>query len=58
MKYGFRFVTREEWGLFRGLFRNAFWFKIVGSALGGIALLVFAMFAPGPHDLRRSSSRR
>ena len=46
MKYGFRFVTREEWGLLRGLFRNAFWFKIVGSALGGIALLVFAMFAP------------
>ena len=46
VKYGFRFVTREEWGLLRGLFRNAFWFKIVGSALGGIALLVFAMFAP------------
>ena len=35
MKYGFRFVTREDWGLLRGLFRNAFWFKIVGSALGG-----------------------
>jgi O-antigen/teichoic acid export membrane protein len=46
VKYGFRFITREEWGLLRGLFRSAFWFKVVGSALGGIALLVFAVFAP------------
>ena len=46
VKYGFRFVTREEWGLLRGLFRNAFWFKVVGSAIAGIALLVFAAFAP------------
>ena len=35
MKYGFRFVTREEWGLLRGLFRSAFWFKVVGSAIAG-----------------------
>ena len=46
VKYGFRFVTHEEWGLLRGLFRHAFWFKIVGSALGGLALLVYATFEP------------
>ena len=46
MKYGFRFVTREEWGLLRGLFRSAFWFKIVGSAIAGVALLIFAVFVP------------
>ncbi|HUJ91574.1 MAG TPA: lipopolysaccharide biosynthesis protein [Gaiellaceae bacterium] len=46
VKYGFRFTTREEWGLLRGLFRSAFWFKLAGSILGGIALVVFAVFAP------------
>jgi O-antigen/teichoic acid export membrane protein len=46
VKYGFRFVTKEDWGLLRGLFRSAFWFKVIGSALGGIALLIFAAFAP------------
>jgi len=46
VKYGFRFVTQEDWGLLRGLFRSALWFKLVGSALGGIALLAFAAFAP------------
>jgi len=44
VKYGFRFVTRAEWGLLRGLFHSAFWFKIVGSALGGLALLAYAAF--------------
>ena len=46
VKYGFRFVTREDWGLLRGLFRNAFWFKVVGSAIAGVALLVLAAFVP------------
>jgi O-antigen/teichoic acid export membrane protein len=46
VKYGFRFVTREEWGLLRGLFRSAFWFKVVGSTLGGIGLLILAVFVP------------
>ena len=46
VKYGFRYVTREDWSLLRGLFRSAFWFKVVGSAIAGIALLVFAVFAP------------
>ena len=46
MKYGFRFVAREEWGLLRSLFSSAFRFKVIGSALGGIGLLIFAAFAP------------
>jgi len=46
VKYGFRFVTREEWGMLRGLFRSAFRFKLAGSILGGLALVVFAVFAP------------
>jgi len=46
VKYGFRFVTREEWGMLRGLFRSAFRFKLAGSILGGLALVLFAVFAP------------
>jgi len=46
VKYGFRFVTLGEWGLLRGLFRSAFRFKLVGSVLAGVGLLVFAAFAP------------
>jgi O-antigen/teichoic acid export membrane protein len=46
VKYGFRYVTREDWGRLRSLFRGAFWFKVVGSLLGGAGLVVFAVFAP------------
>src|SRR5262249_10843194 len=46
VKYGFRFVTREEWGLLRALFRSAFRFKVIGSSIGGLALLVLAAFVP------------
>jgi O-antigen/teichoic acid export membrane protein len=46
VKYGFRFVTREDWGRLRRLFSSAFWFKLAGSSLGGIALVVFAVAAP------------
>jgi O-antigen/teichoic acid export membrane protein len=46
VKYGFRFVTQSEWGLLRSLFRSAFRFKVIGSTLGGIGLLVIAAFAP------------
>lgn len=49
VKYGFRYVTREDWGRLRRLFSSAFWFKVTGSAVGGIGLLVFA--ALGPHRL-------
>jgi O-antigen/teichoic acid export membrane protein len=46
VKYGFRYVTREDWGRLRRLFLSAFRFKLVGSALGAVGLLVFAVFAP------------
>jgi O-antigen/teichoic acid export membrane protein len=46
VKYGFRYVTREDWGRLRALFRSALWIKLAGSMLGAVALLVFALLAP------------
>jgi O-antigen/teichoic acid export membrane protein len=46
VKYGFRYVTREDWGRLRALFRSALWVKFAGSMLGAGGLLVFAMLAP------------
>ena len=46
VKYGFRYATREDWGRLRGLFASAFGFKLVGSALGALGLVVFAFVAP------------
>lgn len=45
IKYGFRYIEREDWGRLRRLFRQAFAFKLVGAVVGGIALLVLAAFA-------------
>jgi O-antigen/teichoic acid export membrane protein len=47
VKYGFRFVAREEWGKLRTLFRQAFWVKLAGSTAGALGLVVFAFVAPG-----------
>src|SRR5438876_35299 len=46
VKFGFRYVTREDWGRLRRLFASAFRFKLIGSAAGGGALLVFAAVGP------------
>jgi O-antigen/teichoic acid export membrane protein len=46
VKYGFRYVTREDWGRLRALFRSALRVKFAGSMLGAGGLLVFAMLAP------------
>jgi O-antigen/teichoic acid export membrane protein len=46
VKYGFRYVAREDWGRLRRLFQSAFGFKTVGSTLGGVGLLVFAFLGP------------
>ena len=46
VKYGFRYVTREDWGRLRALFRSALWVKLAGSLLGAGGLLVFAALAP------------
>ncbi len=45
IKYGFRYITREDWGRLRQLFRRTFVFKVVGALLAGGALLVLAAFA-------------
>jgi O-antigen/teichoic acid export membrane protein len=45
IKYGFRYVEREDWGRLRRLFRRTFVFKAVGAALAGVALLGLAALA-------------
>jgi O-antigen/teichoic acid export membrane protein len=49
-KFGFRFVTRQEWGKLRRLFRRALQLKFVGGALAGLALALMAPFADGVFD--------
>jgi O-antigen/teichoic acid export membrane protein len=46
VKYGFRYVTREDWGRLRRLFASALRFKLAGSLLGAIGLVVFSQLAP------------
>jgi O-antigen/teichoic acid export membrane protein len=46
VKYGFRYSTGEDWGRFRRLFASALRFKLAGSSLGAIGLLVFSQLAP------------
>lgn len=46
VKYGFRYVAREDWGRLRRLFTSALSFKVAGSVLGGLALVVFAFAGP------------
>jgi O-antigen/teichoic acid export membrane protein len=45
IKFGFRYIAREDWGRLRRLFRRTFAFKVVGAVLGGVALLVLAACA-------------
>jgi O-antigen/teichoic acid export membrane protein len=46
VKYGFRYSAREDWGRFRRLFAAAFRFKLAGSLLGALGLVVFALVGP------------
>jgi O-antigen/teichoic acid export membrane protein len=55
IKFGFRYIAREDWGRLRQLFRRTFAFKLIGALLAGIALvgLAFASGAVFNHaDLR------
>ena len=45
VKYGFRYVAREDWGRLRRLFRRTLVFKLVGALLAGAALLGLAAAA-------------
>jgi O-antigen/teichoic acid export membrane protein len=42
VKFGFRFVTREDWGRLRRLFASAVGFKLAGGVLATGLLLAFA----------------
>jgi O-antigen/teichoic acid export membrane protein len=46
VKYGFRYVTRENWARLRRLFAAALSFKVAGSILGAVALATFAAVGP------------
>jgi O-antigen/teichoic acid export membrane protein len=46
VKYGFRYISREDWGRLRRLFVGALRVKLAGSAAGAAGLLVFAALAP------------
>jgi O-antigen/teichoic acid export membrane protein len=46
VKYGFRYVTREDWPRLSQLLRSATVLKLVGGALGAVGLLVFAAVGP------------
>src|SRR5919204_2766430 len=48
VKFGFRYVTREDWGRLRRLFRSAVTFKVGGGVVATIALLALA---PAAHAL-------
>jgi O-antigen/teichoic acid export membrane protein len=45
VKYGFRYSTREDWGRFRRLFASGLLWKIVGSILAAVGLVVFSQVA-------------
>jgi O-antigen/teichoic acid export membrane protein len=47
VKYGFRYIAREDWGRLRQLYRSAFRFKLVGTTVGGIALVCFSLATHG-----------
>jgi O-antigen/teichoic acid export membrane protein len=50
VKYGFRYVAREDWPRLRRLFTSAVWFKCIGAVLAAVGLVVFALL--GPHRLQ------
>src|SRR5919199_7014640 len=42
VKYGFRYVAREDWGRLRRLFGGALAFKLAGAVVAALALLALA----------------
>ena len=44
-KYGFRYVTGQNWGRLRRLFRQALLLKVLGGALATLLVVVLAPFA-------------
>ena len=55
IKFGFRYVTREDWGRLHRLFGRTFVLKVIGAALAGAALVGLAFGAGAVfhhHELR------
>lgn len=52
VKFGFRYVTREDWGRLHRLFRSAVVFKVAGGVFAMVALLALA---PAAHALLHKS---
>jgi O-antigen/teichoic acid export membrane protein len=46
VKYGFRYVSREDWGRLRRLFVSGLRLKLAGSSAGALGLVVFALVGP------------
>jgi O-antigen/teichoic acid export membrane protein len=46
IKYGFRYVAREDWGRLRRLFSRGLLVKVTGSSIGAAALVVFGLVGP------------
>jgi O-antigen/teichoic acid export membrane protein len=44
-KYGFRYVTGQDWGRLRRLFRQAVLLKVVGGTVATLLIVAFAPFA-------------
>ena len=49
-KYGFRYVTGQDWGRLRRLFRQALLLKVVGGALATLLVVALAPFADEVFD--------
>ena len=47
VKYGFHYITREDWGRLRRLYQSALGFKLTGSAVSAVALVVFSIATHG-----------
>src|SRR5256714_2911048 len=45
VKFGFRYVTREDWGRLRCLFASALGIKLLGGLAAGLVLLRLAAFS-------------
>ena len=46
IKYGNRYVAREDWGRFHRLFRVGMLVKLIGGAVGTVAVVVAAFLSP------------
>ncbi len=59
IKFGFRYIAREDWGRLRRLFRRTFGFKLLGATLAGGALVgIASLHWPTDGRVRPPTPRR